>query len=211
MLLLDAPARYDDLHEGQLGDVLFASPSDSNRHFWVRMRSRRRRQARRPGHRAQLRCRLMVDSVQRAMERLLAAAPEVLAALACGFAAAGPSCSRTGSRGNVAGGGVGARPPPLWGQHSSAQPPDFRAVAVQWLVTPSLQLVASTPRAPSGRSPPGPSARSEETPPTSGRTACGRGRGRRSSTPTRRVPSTRRRCSTPPRGRTSRISLSQLS
>ena len=174
-------------------------------------RSRRRRQARRPGHRAQLRCRLMVDSVQRAMERLLAAAPEVLAALACGFAAAGPSSSRTGSRGNVAGGGVGARPPPLWGQHSSAQPPDFRAVAVQWLVTPSLQLVASTPRAPSGRSPPGPSARSEETPPTSGRTACGRGRGRRSSTPTRRVPSTRRRCSTPPRGRTSRISLSQLS
>ena len=105
-------------------------------------RSRRRRQARRPGHRAQLGCRLMVDSVQRAMERLLAAAPEVLAALACGFAAAGPSCSRTGSCGNVAGGGVGAaaRPSPLWGQHSSAQPPDFRAVAVPWLVTPSLLL-----------------------------------------------------------------------
>ena len=82
----------------------------------------------------------MVDSVQRAMERLLAASPEVLAALARCFAATGPSSSRTGSRGNVAGGGVGARPPPLWGQHSSAQPPDFRAVAVPWLVTPSLLL-----------------------------------------------------------------------
>ena len=41
---------------------------------------------------------------------------------------AGPSSSRAGGRGNVAGGGAGARPPTLRGRHPGAPPSDFRDI-----------------------------------------------------------------------------------
>ena len=49
MPLPDATARYDDLNEGQLGDVLFGGGRTViTRHFRVEVRPRRRGQARRP-------------------------------------------------------------------------------------------------------------------------------------------------------------------
>ena len=62
--------------------------SDCNRRFWVQVRPRRRRQASgptEPGSGAAP----LVDPVRCAMERLLAAAPKVPAAIASGFTAAG--------------------------------------------------------------------------------------------------------------------------
>ena len=89
------------------------------------------------------------------------------------------------------------RSSPASGRHPCAQPPDFRAAVPRLSrdVTPSLQLTCVLPR-PDG------------TPLVSGRAACCGGRQWRSSTQACRYPSSRRRCGTPPRGRTGRTSLS---
>ena len=91
MLLSDATARYDDLNEGQLGDVLF----EDNRTVIAVFGSKCDRggagkpvalpAASEEGSGAYL----LADSVRRAMTRLLAAPPEVLGALARNFTAAG--------------------------------------------------------------------------------------------------------------------------
>ena len=91
MLLSYAAARYDDLNEGQLGDVLF----EDNRTVIAVFGSKCDRggagklvalpAASEPGSGANL----LADSVRRAMTRLLAAPPEVLVVLAGSFAAAG--------------------------------------------------------------------------------------------------------------------------
>ena len=90
-LLSDATARYDDLNEGQLGDVLF----EDNRTVIAVFGSKCDRggagkpvalpAASEPGSGANL----LADSVWRAMTRLLAAPPEVLVMLARSCAAAG--------------------------------------------------------------------------------------------------------------------------
>ena len=91
MLLSDATARYDDLNLGQLGDVLF----EDNRTVITVFGSKCDRggagkpvalpAASEPGSDANL----LVDSVRRAMARLLAAPPEALVTLASSFATAG--------------------------------------------------------------------------------------------------------------------------
>ena len=174
MLLSDATARYDDRSERQVGDVLF----EDSRTVIAKFGSKCDRggagkpaampAATEPGSDGAF----LADSVRRAMARLLDSLPEVPATLARGFAAAGqdrlPSADVAGGRGdvaggrgdvaggrgdvaggrgNVAGGRAGPHPPPLRGRHPGAPPP--------------------------GRcSPPGPSAWSAGTPPTSGRTAA---------------------------------------
>ena len=196
MLLSDATVRYDDLNMGQLGDVLFEdgrtviaiSGSKCNRGGASKPAALPA--ATRPGSGSAL----LVDSVRRAVALPLEAPPEALATLARGFAAAG----------------------------QARHPPGPAAVATffgPWLFQCSgmscpgrpFSWQASSPRAPSGRSPPGPSARSKGRLPLSGRTACGGMLRRPSFTPVCRVPSSRRRCGLPPHGRTRRASLSQLS
>ena len=104
MPLSDATARYDGLNEGQLGDVQFEDGRTCGAGKPAALPA-----ASEPGSGTAL----LVDSVRRAMERLLAAAPVVLAALArtAGFRRrlAGSSSPRAIDHGSVAGRGRGSR------------------------------------------------------------------------------------------------------
>ena len=168
MLLSDATVRYDDLNLGQLGDVLFEdgrtviaiSGSKCNRGGASKPAALPA--ATRPGSGSAL----LVDSVRRAVALPLEAPPEALATLARGFAAAG----------------------------QARHPPGPAAVATffgPWLFQCSgmscpgrpFSWQASSPRAPSGRSPPGPPARVGGDASNFGPHSVRRGARRRSSTP----------------------------
>ena len=157
---------------------------------------------------------MLVDSVRRAMERLLLAAPAVLAALARGFAAARKDRHPPGPAAMA-----------RWPAEVLAVAPRLYCVGIPahrlpifgpWLfrdVTPSLQLAGvlstrafralglatRTIRAAAGDTS------------NFGTHSVRRGAAATLFLPACRVPSSRRRCGTPPRGRTSRTSQSQLS
>ena len=209
MLLSDATARYDDLNEGQLGDVLF-EVGRAYSHFGVQVRQRWRRQAR--SQACGLRTRL-----GRRIARGFGAVR--LSATVRGGPGgprprlrrrrAGPLSSRAGCRGNLAGGIVRAIAPRLW--------PASRRTASRF----------------SGRGPaavPGCHAVPSNQRPLHARLADGTAGWDASSLGSRsmwreeaaallhaglpagscRNPSSRRCCGTPPRGRAGHTSLSQL-
>ena len=100
---------------------------------------------------------------------------------------AGPSSSRAGGRGNVAGGGAGFRPPPRARVYGVGIPADRRPIFGPWLfrdVKPSLQLAGVlSPRAFRALATRAiRTAGGTRTPLVSGRKSCGGGRRRRSST-----------------------------
>ena len=196
LLLLDAMARYNDLNDWQLGDVLF---EDGRTVIAIFASATAAGQAtpppyRRPPASPARDPHFLVDSVRCAMGRLFAAARRSWRS----SPAALPS-SGTGGHGRHPPGRAAVAtwpeevqalaPPPLVGI-----PADFWAAVPRLSrdLTPSLQLtgVISTRafRALAVESPTGPSARAAETPLFSDRAACSGKRRRRSSTQACRDP-----------------------
>ena len=202
MLLSDATALYGDLNGGQLGDVLL----EDGRTFMATFGSKCDRggagkpmampAASEPGSGAAS----LVDSARCATVLLFATFRKSWRSSPAVSPPPGRAVILPGRLPWQRGRRKCGRSLPASDRHPGAQPPDFRAAVPRLSggVTPPQQLIG----APSGRSPTGPPARPDGTPLVSGRAACcGRER-RSSSTQACCDPSSRRRCGTPPRGRT---------
>ena len=202
MPLSDATARCDDLNEGLLGDVLFEDVRTATP-FWVPS-ARAAAQVSPPPCLRPLSAALFVNSVRR-----------------YGAAACGRSGCTGGPRRRVHRRRAGPHPPgptavAMWPVEVQALVPRLYGVGIPALGLPIFRAVtvARCPAVPTAdRRPlyarlPAPATRTIR---TVGRDAINLGRTevrrRRSSTPACRAPSSRRRCGTPPRRRTSCASL----